>query len=219
MGYQSIEDLDVAIEWDAISTRRRMDIGKGSSWNTGVGIATIHEVDLGGCGHVTCYETHDTRMVFFLGGRYFLKRGTYDSQDGLQWEEPLQEVRPVEKTVTDFEEVPPVVWNLAQINTFLNGWMRQQEVARHSDYDWTTLWYAAHKTPVEPEGFPWPIRATEQYMPGQEDCNGPVWLIFEINGVQYAAKGRNVSHVGWDFDGCYGLEIVEKKTVTMEVWQ
>lgn len=217
MTYLTAEQIDKAMDYSRFSFWRTPL--KGSTYDTEIGIVVLHEYG-GRCDHETCYETHGTRLVFSYGDRYFLKEGTYDSQDGYQWSKPLKEVKPVEKTVTDFETVPEPVWDLAGINAFLRHYMESQPGTRYSDYDWTSLHAYASRKPdgLEVPGFPWPIHAMETYMPGEDDCTGPVWLIFEINGVSYAAKGRNVSHVGWDFDGVYGLEVVEKKTVTMDIW-
>jgi hypothetical protein len=210
----TVEQIDQAINYEFINTFRTI---KGSVWITPFGSATVHEFE-GRCDHETCYETHDTRLVFSLGNRYFLKTGTYDSSDGLQWTGPLREVKPTEKIVQDWADVPAYVWDLDGINKFLNKWMSEQDKTRWgSSYDWVKLYYAAADD-LDIAGFPWTIKAVEEYAPGEPESNGPVWLIFEINGLQYAAKGRNISHCGLDFESVYGLELVEKKTVTMEVW-
>lgn len=213
--FQTTEEIDQVIDWDAF-TRWHWYV-KGSVVQTDVGQIVHYEFN-DPCDHETCYETHDISMVFTLGDRYFLKAGTYNSQDGMVWDEPLKQVKPVTKTVEAFEDVPVYVWDEAGISSFLLKWFKEQPSSRYSSYDWTSLYYACTKEPFKPTGFPWPIKGVEEYQPGETDCNGPVWLIFEINGEQYAAKGRNVSHVGWDFDGVYVLEKVEKKTVTLEVW-
>lgn len=209
-------EIDKTIDWDVFSWWGKYP--KGAVVMTAAGTVVIHDFQ-GRCDHETCYETHGTRLVFTLGDRYFLKEGTYDSQDGFQWNVPLKQVKPVTKTVEAFEDVPEYVWDEAGISSFLLKWFKEQPSSRYNSYDWTNLFYAAAKEPFQPAGFPYPIKGVEEYMPGEADCTGPVWLIFEINGEQYAAKGRNVSHVGWDFDGVYALEKVEKKTVTLEVWQ
>lgn len=207
------EQLDQALNFEQISAWRTV---KGSTWDTPFGQAVIHDFE-GRCDHETCYETHPTFVVFAINDRYFKKTGTYDSQDGLVWSGHLQEVKPVEKTVQVWDEVPAYVWDLDGINKFLKKWMADQKGTRYSGYDWTSLFYAAVDG-LDIGGFPWTITGVEEYAPGEPESNGPVWLIFEINGLRYAAKGRNVSHCGWDFDGVYGLEQVEKKTVTQEVW-
>jgi hypothetical protein len=215
MGYLTAEQIDLATDYDWLSFWTTPV--KGSTYDTEIGIVVLREYS-GRCDHETCYETHGTRLVFSLGDRYFLKEGTYNSQDGFQWTGPLREVRPVKKTVQDFESVPVKVWDLAGINEFLRYYIEEQPGTKWSGYDWTTLYYQA-RDGLEIPGFPFEIRAVEEYTPGEPESNGPVWLIFEINGVRYAAKGRNISHVGWDFDSVYGLEVVEKKTVTMDIWE
>lgn len=204
------EQIDHAMDWSTFG----WNAGVGAAYGTPFGPAVLHEFE-GACDHETCYETHDTRLVIAIGNRYFLKTGTYDSHDSYQWTGRLKEVKPVEKTIQDWDDVPVYAWDLAGINSFLAKWMGVQP-ARGCD-DWVGLFYKAEDG-LDIEGFPWTITGVETYAPGEPESNGPVWLIFEINGVKYAAKGRNVSHVGWDFDSVYGLEIVEKKTVTMEVW-
>lgn len=211
----TVEQIELAMDFGSIDDWR---MEKGSIWETPFGQATVHDYR-GRCDHETCYETHDTRLVFSLGDRYFLKKGTYDSHDGFQWSGALKEVRPTEKTVVDYALVPEYVWDAAGISAFLRKWFGEQPGTRYSAYDWTNLFYAASSEPFQPSGFPYPIKGVEEYQPGEVDCTGPVWLIFEINGEHYAAKGRNVSHVGWDFDGVYVLEKVKKETVTVEVWQ
>lgn len=216
MTYLTAEQIDHATDYGQFSFWKTPI--KGSAYTTPYGQVVVHEYE-GRCDHETCYETHDTRLVFSLGDRYFLKSGTYDSHDGFQWSGPLKEVRPTEKTVVDYALVPEKVWNAETISATVREYIDSREGTKYSSYDWASLWYEAHEAPVQIPGLPWPVVGTEQYQPGEEDCNGPVWLIFEINGVPYAAKGHNISHVGWDFDSVYTLEIVEKKTVTMEVWQ
>lgn len=216
MGIMTPEQIDQVMAWETFGSWR--NVVKGASLGTAFGTIVVHERE-GRCDHETCYETHDTRLVFSWGNRYFLKTGTYDSQDGYQWTKPLREVKPVEKTVQDWTDVPAYVWDLAGVNKFLNSWMSEQNKTKWgSSYDWVNLYHASEYSGLDIEGFPWTIKAVEEYAPGEPESNGPVWLIFEINGLRYAAKGRNVSHVGWDFDGVYGLEQVEKKTVTQEVW-
>lgn len=44
-------------------------------------------------------------MVVKIGDRYFQKTGYYDSWDSTTWDGRLFEVKPVEKTITVYEEV------------------------------------------------------------------------------------------------------------------
>jgi len=207
-----IQKVDRMIDWADLDSS---DIG---STQVAAGLGFKVEDVTGRCDHETCYETHDINLILSHDGRYFLKSWGYHSQDGFQNPKPLREVKAVEKTVRDWEDVPVYVWDEAGISKFLIKWMNEQPGSRYSSYDWTSLYYAA-QVGLEIPGFPYAIRAVETFENHEPESNGPVWLIFEINGEHYAAKGRNVSHVGWDFDSVYALEKVGKKTVTQEVWQ
>ena len=214
MTLATAEQIDRTVSYEFISG---FGVHKGSVWITPFGTATIHHYE-GRCDHETCYETHDTQLVFSIGDRYFLKVGTYDSMDGFQWNKPLREVKPVEKTITDWEVQVPKVWDAAGISAHILEWFKsQRDLGIRGAHDWVSLYYAAENG-CEITSLPWKITAVETWEDHEPESNGPVWLIFEINGEHYAAKGKNVSHYGWDFDGAYALEKVEKKTITKEVW-
>lgn len=66
----------------------------------GFGRLEVVEYDGGGEGHgeyIFC--------VFKIGDRYFRKTGYYASFDGSNWDGALEEVKPFEKTVTDYRRV------------------------------------------------------------------------------------------------------------------
>lgn len=215
----AVDPADLVREWNANAVYGR-PVG---SAQTPFGPATPVAYTGSICGHETCYEEHELTIVFALAGRNFLIKGTWSSSSDMEWSEKITEVKAVEKIVQDWEEVPQIDWTIAEMSRFLRDWMSKQSGSRRSSYDWLTLFYAAggdqvNKGPLEIDGFPFPIRGLESWVPGLEDCTGPVFLIFEINDKTYSIEGRNQSHEGWEFYNYGDLKPARKKTVTMEVW-
>lgn len=197
----------------------RIDDRPGATMDTPLGTITVVKAGYE-CDHYPCYEEHEVNFIVEVAGRYFQRKGTYNSTDGKRHVGPLREVKPIERVVQDWEPVPGIDWTLENMSKHLREWMAAQP---GRNYDWVSLFYASggestDPVPLEVPGFPWLIRGVESWTPGDPEYSGPVFLIFEINGQHYSIAGRNVSHCGWEFENYQNLVPTQKKTVTTEVW-
>jgi hypothetical protein len=73
---------------------------KGTLWVEGVGVAFETIDEYGGEG-----KGDDAWVVIKIGDQLFRKEGYYASHYGYEWDGDVEEVRPVEKTITVYETI------------------------------------------------------------------------------------------------------------------
>lgn len=65
----------------------------------GLGEVKVWEHDFNGV------ETNISWLMFRVGDRTFRKEGQWDSHAGMSWTGPFDEVKPIQKIVTDYEVI------------------------------------------------------------------------------------------------------------------
>lgn len=86
--------------------------------------------------------------------------------------------------------------------------------------DWADYMYAGAGRQFELPGLPEPLTAMGEYNPAGDwyaDFSGPRYMLFGYGDQVFAKEGRNVSHVGTEFQ--YGRFFEVKQEVrTVTVW-
>lgn len=88
---------DWETDWDGWS--EASDPGPLTTEVVGLGTVKVWEHDFGGV------ETNLAHLLFEVDGRLFRKEGRWVSHCGMYWDGSFAEVKPIQRVITDYEEL------------------------------------------------------------------------------------------------------------------